>query len=315
MDGPSVSLGSKLSDAKVSFAIFKRDIKRLLVNPVALVVTLGVCVIPSLYAWYNIVANWDPYGNTQGIKIAIANNDQGTQNDLVGELNAGDKVVDQLKENDQLGWTFVDSAADAKEGVESGEYYAAIVIPKNFSDNLVSMLDGNYHQPKLTYYVNEKKSAIAPKVTDTGANTIEQQINSEFVSTVGETVASIAKDAGVDLKDKATQAQDSLAGSVSEASDTLGEVRDSIGDMNAAIDKTSGSIASADAALAGLQGQAPSLTQAISQGNDTWKFSSMTRQQVPRKLTRALCRPSICSASRMKSFRASRTVCLHSRAP
>ncbi len=118
-------------------------------NPVALVVTLGVCVIPSLYAWYNIVANWDPYGNTQGIKIAIANNDRGTQNDLVGELNAGDKVVDQLKENHQLGWTFVDSAADAKEGVESGEYYAAIVIPKNFSDNLVSMLDGNYHQPKL----------------------------------------------------------------------------------------------------------------------------------------------------------------------
>ncbi len=293
MDGPSVSLGSKLSNAKVSFAIFKRDIKRLLVNPVALVVTLGVCVIPSLYAWYNIVANWDPYGNTQGIKIAIANNDRGTQNDLVGELNAGDQVVDQLKENDQLGWTFVDSAADAKEGVESGEYYAAIVVPKNFSDNLVSMLDGNYHQPKLTYYVNEKKSAIAPKVTDTGANTIEEQINSEFVSTVGETVASIAKDAGVDLKDKATQTQDSLAGSVSEASDTLGEVRDSIGDMNAAIDKTSGSIASADAALAGLQGQAPSLTQAISQGNDLLGEARATAGNSVASLSKALSEGSL----------------------
>ncbi len=291
MDGPSVSLGSKLSNAKVSFAIFKRDIKRLLVNPVALVVTLGVCVIPSLYAWYNIVANWDPYGNTQGIKIAIANNDRGTQNDLVGELNAGDQVVDQLKENDQLGWTFVDSAADAKEGVESGEYYAAIVVPKNFSDNLVSMLDGNYHQPKLTYYVNEKKSAIAPKVTDTGANTIEEQINSEFVSTVGETVASIAKDAGVDLKDKATQTQDSLAGSVSEA--TLGEVRDSIGDMNAAIDKTSGSIASADAALAGLQGQAPSLTQAISQGNDLLGEARATAGNSVASLSKALSEGSL----------------------
>ena len=292
MDGPSVSLGSKLSDAKVSFAIFKRDIKRLIVNPVALVVTLGVCVIPSLYAWYNIVANWDPYGNTQGIKIAIANNDQGTQNDLVGELNAGDKVVDQLKENDRLGWTFVDSAADAKEGVESGEYYAAIVIPKNFSDNLVSMLDGNYHQPKLTYYVNEKKSAIAPKVTDTGASTIEEQINSEFVSTAGETVAGIAKDAGVDLKDKATQTQDSLASSVSEASDTLGEVRGSIGDMNAAIDKTSGSIASADAALAGLQGQAPSLTQAISQGNDLLGEARATAGKSITSLSKALSKGS-----------------------
>ena len=293
MDGLSVSLGSKLSNAKVSFAIFKRDIKRLLVNPVALVVTLGVCVIPSLYAWYNIVANWDPYGNTQGIKIAIANNDQGTQNDLVGELNAGDQVVDQLKENDQLGWTFVDSAADAKEGVESGEYYAAIVIPKNFSDNLVSMLDGNYHQPKLTYYVNEKKSAIAPKVTDTGANTIEEQINSEFVSTVGETVAGIAKDAGIDLKDKATQTRDSLAGSVSEASDTLGEVRDSIGDMNTAIDKTSSSIASADAALAGLQGQAPSLTQAISQGNDLLGEARATAGNSITSLSKALSEGSL----------------------
>ena len=293
MDGPSVSLGSKLSDAKVSFAIFKRDIKRLLVNPVALVVTLGVCVIPSLYAWYNIVANWDPYGNTQGIKIAIANNDRGTQNDLVGELNAGDKVVDQLKENHQLGWTFVDSTADAKEGVESGEYYAAIVIPKNFSDNLVSMLDGNYHQPKLTYYVNEKKSAIAPKVTDTGANTIEEQINSEFVSTVGKTVAGIAKDAGVDLKDKATQTQDSLASSVSEASDTLGEVRDSIGDMNAAIDKTSGAIASADAALAGMQGQAPSLTQAISQGNDLLGEARTTAGNSIASLSKALSEGSL----------------------
>ena len=293
MDGPSVSLGSKLSNAKVSFAIFKRDIKRLLVNPVALVVTLGVCVIPSLYAWYNIVANWDPYGNTQGIKIAIANNDRGTQNDLVGDLNAGDQVVDQLKENDQLGWTFVDSAADAKEGVESGECYAAIVIPKNFSDNLVSMLDGNYHQPKLTYYVNEKKSAIAPKVTDTGASTIEKQINSEFVSTVGETVASIAKDAGVDLKDKATQTQDSLASSVSEASDTLGEVRDSIGDMNAAIDKTSGAIASADAALAGLQGQAPSLTQAISQGNDLLGEARTTAGNSIASLSKALSEGSL----------------------
>ena len=293
MDGPSVSLGSKLSNAKVSFAIFKRDIKRLLVNPVALVVTLGVCVIPSLYAWYNIVANWDPYGNTQGIKIAIANNDRGTQNDLVGELNAGDQVVDQLKENDQLGWTFVDSAADAKEGVESGEYYAAIVIPKNFSDNLVSMLDGNYHQPKLTYYVNEKKSAIAPKVTDTGASTIEEQINSEFVSTVGETVASIAKDAGVDLKDKATQTQNSLAGSVSEASGTLGEVRDSIGDMNAAIDKTSGAIASADAALAGLQGQTPSLTQAIAQGNDLLGEARATAGNSVASLSKALSEGSL----------------------
>ena len=268
MDGPSVSLGSKLSNAKVSFAIFKRDIKRLIMNPVALVVTIGVCIIPSLYAWYNIVANWDPYGNTQGIKIAVANGDAGTENKLVGKLNAGDQVVDQLKDNDQLGWTFVDSAADAKEGVESGEYYAAIVIPKNFSQNLLSMLDGNFRQPKLTYYVNEKKSAIAPKVTDTGASTIEETLNSTFVSTVSETVAKVAKKAGVDLKDKTSSAQSSLANSVKEAEGTLQDVRVTLQYMDNAIDSTSGAIGSADSALAGLGDQMPSLTKAINQGND-----------------------------------------------
>ena len=95
--------------------------------------------------------------------------------------------------------------------METGGYYAAIVLPKDFSTSLVESVTGTSKQPKIKYYVNEKKSAIAPKVTDTGANTIEEQINSEFVSTVGETVAGIAKDAGIDLKDKANQTRDSLA--------------------------------------------------------------------------------------------------------
>ena len=200
MDGPSVSLGSKLSNAKVSFAIFKRDIKRLLMNPSPWWSPWACASFPRCTPGTTSLQTGIRTEIPRALKSPSPTTIRGTQNDLVGELNAGDKVVDQLKENDQLGWTFVDSAADAKEGVESGEYYAAIVIPKNFSDNLVSMLDGNYHQPKLTYYVNEKKSAIAPKVTDTGANTIEEQINSEFVSTVAKTVAGIAKDAGVDLK-------------------------------------------------------------------------------------------------------------------
>ena len=287
-----MSLGSKLSSAKVSFAIFKRDIKRLIMNPVALVVTIGVCIIPSLYAWYNVVANWDPYGNTQGIKIAVANGDAGTQNELVGKLNAGDQVVDQLKDNKQLGWTFVDSAADAKEGVESGEYYAAIVIPKNFSANLLSMLDGNFHQPKLTYYVNEKKSAIAPKVTDTGANTIEEQLNSTFVSTVSETVAKIAKKAGVDLKDRTSSAQSSLASSVKGAEDTLQDVRVTLQSMGDAIDSTSGSIGSADAALAGLGDQMPTLASAIDQGNDLLGETRTTAGKLGTSLSSSLTKGS-----------------------
>ena len=253
---------------KKAFAIFKRDIKRLVCNPVALIVTIGVCIIPSLYAWYNVVANWDPYGNTQNVKIAVVSNDRGASNDLVGELNAGDQVIDRLKDNDQLGWTFVDSAAQAKEGVESGEYYAAIVVPKNFSEDLLSMLTGTFHQPKITYYVNEKKSAVAVKVTDTGASTIEQQVNETFVSTVSSTVLSIAQQAGVDLSNDAGEAQSGLITTIESANDAVGKVRTSLDGMDKTIDTTKEALASADSALASLNDQVPSLTKALDQSNE-----------------------------------------------
>ena len=133
-------------DVKKSFQIFKRDVLRLLRNPVAMVITIGVCIIPSLYAWYNIAANWDPYGSTAGVKIAVANEDEGTSNELVGELNAGEQTMDELKKNHDLGWVFTD-ADEAEEGVRRGDYYAAIVIPRNFSEKLTSMLTGDFEQP------------------------------------------------------------------------------------------------------------------------------------------------------------------------
>ena len=103
---------------KKSFRIFFRDLKRLLTNRIALVVTAGVCALPSLYAWFNIYANMDPYSNTQGIKVAIANCDEGDENELL-TLNAGDSIIDNLKKNDALGWTFVDEDK-AISGVKSG---------------------------------------------------------------------------------------------------------------------------------------------------------------------------------------------------
>ena len=149
--------------------IFRRDIKRIKNNVIAMIVVIGVLVVPCLYAWFNIAANMDPYANTSGIRVAIANCDTGAKTDVI-TMNAGDSIVEKLKENKSLGWQFV-SEEKAKEGVQAGDYYAAIVIPENFSSSLVSILSGDLKRPKLDYYVNEKKNAIAPKITDTGATT------------------------------------------------------------------------------------------------------------------------------------------------
>ena len=107
--------------------VFLRDCRRILRNPVAVVVTLGVAMLPSLYAWFNIYGFWNPYGNTQGIKVAVANVDKGTDNALLGKMNLGDQIEDTLKDNDQLGWEFM-GKAEAMEAVQSGDCYAAIII-------------------------------------------------------------------------------------------------------------------------------------------------------------------------------------------
>lgn len=251
---------------KKAFQIFKRDILRLLKNPVALVITIGICVIPSLYAWYNIVANWDPYGNTANIKVAVANNDQGTSNEYVGELNAGDETVSKLKENDQLGWVFTDADA-AVEGVKSGEYYAAIVIPDDFSANLTSMLTGTFTQPQLEYYCNEKKNAIAPKVTDTGAETVEEQINETFVATVSETLVEKIQNAAGDLDAQGAETQGGILENVQRSNRALQDVRDALAGMQKTIATSKEAGAKADETLAALSGQIPSLVNALDKGD------------------------------------------------
>lgn len=251
---------------KKAFQIFKRDILRLLKNPVALVITIGVCVIPSLYAWYNIVANWDPYGNTANIKVAVANNDQGTSNEYVGELNAGDETVSKLKENDQLGWVFTD-ADTAVEGVKSGEYYAAIIIPDDFSTNLTSMLTGTFTQPQLEYYCNEKKNAIAPKVTDTGAQTVEEQINETFVATVSETLVEKIQNAAGDLDAQGAETQGGILENVQRSNQALQDVRDALVGMQKTIATSKEAGAKADETLSALSGQIPSLVNALDKGD------------------------------------------------
>ena len=249
-----------------AWEIFKRDVLRLLRNPVAMVITIGVCIIPSLYAWYNIEANWDPYGSTEGVKIAVANEDAGVETELTGELNAGDQTIDKLKENHDLGWVFTD-AKKAEEGVRRGDYYAAIVIPRDFSEKLTSMLTGDFEQPELTYYVNEKKNAIAPKVTDIGAETIETQLNETFVGTVTSTLVTEAKKLGVDIDAAGESAHVGVMADVAHSVDALDRVRSGLSDMNATIDAAKKAAADAKSALAGMDEEAPSLVEALQRGD------------------------------------------------
>ena len=258
--------------------VFLRDCKRILRNPVAIVVTLGVAVLPSLYAWFNILANWDPYSATGNLQVAVANEDQGTTNDLVGHLDAGSQVVAKLKKNHELGWRFVDNEEQALHGVQTGEYYAAIVLPKDFSASLVESVTGTSKRPNIKYYVNEKKNAIAPKITDTGASTIDEQINATFVTTVGNTIATAVSKAGGEL-DKATgSTQNDVIGDLTDVLGTIDTVRTSLTDLQDMLNRSDDTIAQARNTTATLK-QTIADTRKVSRQSATLLSEAQTGSQ------------------------------------
>lgn len=175
--------------------IMVHDLKKIFTNPIAAIVAVGVLILPSLYAWFNIRASWDPYGSTNNLAVAVASVDEGTTVQGM-ELNIGDSIIESLTGNDQIGWKFTDQD-EAVAGVKSGKYYAAVVIPEDFSQDMTSVLRKDITRPQIEYYVNEKKNAIAPKITDKGAGAIQQQVNETFISQVvtvmGETMMKIAE--------------------------------------------------------------------------------------------------------------------------
>ena len=181
------------------FYLYKLDWQRIFKIPLATFLIVALMILPSLYAWFNIKALWDPYGNTGEIPIAIYSDDVGTTlNDK--KIEVGQEVLKKLKKNDQLGWRFVKSKKAVTEGVKSGKYYAGIYIPKDFSEDLISFTKGEIKKPQIDYYFNEKINAIAPKITDKGANSLKDQVAENFISTATTTLFTALKDVGYDIE-------------------------------------------------------------------------------------------------------------------
>lgn len=220
---------------KKVWQIFIRDCKRLLRSPVAVI-------------------------------VAVANSDKGAESELTGRLDAGGEIVSNLKENDALGWVFVDETR-AVDGVKSGEYYAAIVIPETFSQDMLSITSGTFSRPEFTYYINEKKNAIAPKITDTGAETVEKEINSTFTATASKAVADIIEKSTGSLSEELGRSKESLLERISLVSDNIGEYQ-------AGLEKFRNSADSSNETIKDTKGTLDALTEAAGEGSSAMDKSS-----------------------------------------
>ena len=186
--------------------LFVGDVRRLTSNVVSIIIVIGLVVIPGLFSWFNVSASWDPFANTGNLKFAVANDDEGYKSDLIPvKISIGDQVVNTLRANDQMDWTFT-TKKEAIDGTKSGKYYAAVVIPKDFSTRMMTFFTADGDHATLTYYNNEKKNALAPKITGQGADTVAAQINEMFSATLTSTALNIASQLADELDEIAGHA-------------------------------------------------------------------------------------------------------------
>lgn len=246
--------------------VFRDDVQLGVRNIIGVIVLVGLVLVPAMYAWFNDLASWDPYGNTQGLKVAVANSDEGYRGDLVPiRVKAGEAVVSSLRANKSFDWKFVDED-DAIEGVKSGEYYAAIVIPSSFSRDMMSVFSDDVTHSDIIYYMNEKANPIAPRLTDAGASQIQEEIRKQFTSTVTEIALNTMSDLSqyVDsdsFKNYTARLDSSLANAISDVGNVSGQVRS----ISSLVSSTNSLVASSEKMLS----DSGSASDAVSKATDS----------------------------------------------
>lgn len=241
---------------KKIWKIYSNDLKKTSTNWVAAILVGGLILLPSLYAWFNIQASIDPYGNTKNILVGVVNEDKGAEINGV-QINAGDEIVRELKNNKDLGWRF-DDKNSGMEKVLSGDYFATIIIPREFSENLATIVNDKQQQAKIEYYENDKKNAIAPKITSKGASAIAEQVSSKFVATVNGVIFDLFNQIGIELENRLP--------AIKQFEEFVFKLQKKLPEVKAVLDQSMSYAEGADAILGKVQQAVPKVEAIANEG-------------------------------------------------
>ncbi|MHB9940825.1 phage infection protein [Clostridium sporogenes] len=256
------------------FKIYRRDLQNIIINWVAIVVMLGLMILPSLYAWFNIKSSWDPYANTKSISVAVVNKDKAAV--FKGQsINVGQELVNKLKINKNIGWKFVDEK-EAEKGVKYGKYYASVMIPEDFSYKILSITRDKQEKPTLIYSVNEKSNAVAPKITSKGVTTVQNEVTKNFVKTVNGIIFEIFNKLGIELEKGKPKLKDLM--------NMIFYVNDKIPEINASIDKLEKGAITLEEFIEKINKDIPlikdTINRALSAGDKTKLFLSKSKEGI-----------------------------------
>lgn len=255
---------------KNAIRIYNRDMRNILTSYATLIIIIAITILPSLYAWINIKASWDPYANTKGLSVAVVNLDKGTEFKNV-KINVGKDVVENLANNQSIGWKFVDSD-EAKNGVQLGTYYASLTIPENFSENLLSIITQDTPtKAELIYYVNEKTNAIAPKITQKGATALQEEITKNFIQTSSNAILSYLNQFGVELENNKPE--------LKKIADLMIDVDNKMPEIEKSIDNVYNGATTFQQYMKKVQDNSPNVSNAVNNTVDLFKTNNENIQK------------------------------------
>ena len=263
--------------------VFARDVVRLVHAPAALVVVLVLAILPSVYTWYNVLGFWDPYENTGSLKVCVVNN--GGSSELTGPLDVGEKITQELRKNHQLDWEFT-SQEESMDMLYSGRAYAVFIIPADFTEKLLTLSTGTFEKPEIQYFVNEKAGPVSPKITDAGATTLDETVNSTFVSTVSDAVVRAVDEAVDGAQADAADMKSTAAQKMAEAKESVAQAREALQAVSADAAAAQAEVPNAQAALssaeAGIRNAASGLDAISSLAADLQqRLTQLTAEATP----------------------------------
>ena len=143
-------------------------------NKILLLSMAVISFIPIMYSGFFLGSIWDPYGQTKNLPVAFVNEDKGAQ--LNGQaLNVGRSVEQKLKDNHDLGWDFV-TKQQADSGVDSGHYYAVVIIPADFSAKAASITQSKPQQAVIHYTITPAKNYVGSLISNQAAEKVKTSV-------------------------------------------------------------------------------------------------------------------------------------------
>lgn len=168
------------------FQYLSGEFKKITGSRVAIISLIVALLVPLVYAMIILSATWDPLDNLDNVPVAIVNNDKGADND--GEyVNVGEQLVETLSDDDQLGWDFV-TEEEARKGIENQEYFMAVIVPEDFSEKTVTVMDDNPQKPELKFIQNEGMHYQGATVTNAAIESLQNQLATQITETYVATV-------------------------------------------------------------------------------------------------------------------------------